>query len=58
MTKLPTYEEAEAAIDAGTETAIDWFIYDQEPVINDRVWRRLLVDVLNLAAGETRYEYD
>jgi hypothetical protein len=52
---LPTYEESEAACDAGTATPLHQFIYDNEPSDYDRVWRTQLAAALNHAvlAGVT-----
>jgi hypothetical protein len=50
--QLPTFEESEVSVNAGLATPIETFIENNEPVQNDRLWRRQLLDALNFAARE------
>jgi hypothetical protein len=54
--KLPTFEEAEAACDAGTATPLEQFIFHNElglPKGADHYFRLQLLDALNFATRES-----
>jgi hypothetical protein len=52
---LPTFEEATEACLLGSDTLLQLFICDNEPVQNDRLWRTQLAAAINEAvlAGVT-----
>lgn len=49
MITLPTYEEAERAVESGTAGPIDVFIYNNEPAgeVDEKMFRDQLQEVLN-----------
>jgi hypothetical protein len=43
---LPSHEQATAAVNSGTCTALERFVYEQEPANFDGIWRVQLIAAL------------
>jgi hypothetical protein len=52
---LPSYKESEAAVNFGSCTALERFIYEQEPANFDDIWRVQLLAALVEVVDESTH---